>query len=48
MRSIIPLPFLSLAACSQEPAEPSLSDRAPLPGGRDRLCIAGEPALEAA
>lgn len=42
MRSILPLALL-LAACSQQPAEPSLATGIFAGEGRDRLCIAGEP-----
>jgi|SRR5687768_102551 hypothetical protein len=42
MRPILPLALL-LAACSQQPAEPSLSTGTFVGSGRDRLCIAGEP-----
>lgn len=42
MRLILPLALL-LAACSQQPAEPSLSTGTFAGEGRDRLCIAGEP-----
>ena len=45
MRRILPiLPLvLLLAACSQQPAEPSLATGTFAGQGRDRLCIAGEP-----
>lgn len=42
MRPIIPL-FLLLAACSQEPSQPTLATGNFAGEGRDRLCIAGEP-----
>lgn len=42
MRLILPLPLL-LAACSQQPAEPSLTTGTFAGEGRDRLCLAGEP-----
>ena len=42
MRSIL-CSFLLLAACSQEPAAPSLATGTYAGEGRDRLCIAGEP-----
>lgn len=42
MRPTIPLVLL-LAACSQQPAEPSLATGTFSGEGRDRLCIAGEP-----
>ena len=42
MRPILPLAML-LAACSQQPAEPSLTTGTFAGSGRDRLCIAGEP-----
>ena len=42
MRLILPLALL-LAACSQQPAEPSLTTGTFAGEGRDRLCIAGEP-----
>ena len=41
MRPILTLALL-LAACSQQPAEPSLSTGTFAGGGRDRLCFAGE------
>ena len=41
MRTILPLALL-LAACSQQPAEPTLSTGTFAGEGRDRLCIAGE------
>ena len=41
MRPILPLGLL-LAACSQQPAEPSLTTGTFAGEGRDRLCIAGE------
>ena len=41
MRSILLL-SLALAACSQQPAEPSLQTGTFAGDGRDRLCIAGE------
>ena len=41
MRPILPLALL-LAACSQQPVEPSLATGTFAGGGRDRLCIAGE------
>lgn len=41
MRPILPLALL-LAACSQQPAEPSLTTGTFAGAGRDRLCIAGE------
>ena len=42
MRSVLPLALL-LAACSRQPAEPSLTTGTFAGEGRDRLCIAGEP-----
>lgn len=42
MRPILSLTLL-LAACSQQPAEPSLEIGTFIGSGRDRLCIAGEP-----
>ena len=42
MRSILPLALL-LAACSQQPAEPTLTTGTFAGERRDRLCIAGEP-----
>lgn len=42
MRPILALALL-LAACSNEPAEPSLTTGTFAGEGRDRLCIAGEP-----
>lgn len=42
MRSILPLAMV-LAACSQQPAEPTLATGTFAGEGRDRLCIAGEP-----
>jgi hypothetical protein len=42
MRPILPLAML-LAACSQQPAAPSLTTGTFAGEGRDRLCIAGEP-----
>ena len=42
MRYILPLALL-LAACSKQPAEPSLPTGTFAGEGRDRLCIAGEP-----
>ena len=42
MRPILPLAML-LAACSQQPAEPTLTTGTFAGNGRDRLCIAGEP-----
>ena len=42
MRPILPLALL-LAACSQQPADPSLTTGTFAGEGRDRLCIAGEP-----
>lgn len=42
MRSIFVLLPL-LAACSQEPSQPSLTTGTFAGDGRDRLCIAGEP-----
>jgi hypothetical protein len=42
MRSIFPLTLL-LAACSEQPAGPSLTTGTFAGNGRDRLCIAGEP-----
>lgn len=42
MRRIL-LPTLLLAACSQPPAEPSLTTGTFAGEGRDRLCLAGEP-----
>ena len=42
MRSIFVLLSL-LAACSQEPSQPSLTTGTFAGDGRDRLCIAGEP-----
>ena len=42
MRLILPLALL-LAACSQQPAEPSLTTGTFAGDGRDRLCLAGEP-----
>ena len=42
MRTILPFALL-LAACSQQPAEPSLVIGTFAGNGRDRLCIAGEP-----
>jgi hypothetical protein len=42
MRSILILALL-LAACSKQPAEPSVSIGTFAGQGRDRLCIAGEP-----
>ena len=41
MRPILLFPLL-LAACSQQPAEPSLQTGMFAGAGRDRLCIAGE------
>ena len=41
MRPTLPLAML-LAACSQQPAEPSLTTGTFAGDGRDRLCIAGE------
>ena len=41
MRLILPLALL-LAACSQQPAEPTVSTGTFAGQGRDRLCIAGE------
>ena len=42
MRPILPLALL-LAACSQQPAEPTLTAGTYAGEGHDRLCIAGEP-----
>ena len=42
MRPILPLALL-VAACSQQPVEPSLPTGTFAGEGRDRLCIAGEP-----
>jgi hypothetical protein len=42
MRFALPLTLL-LAACSEQPAEPSLTTGTFAGNGRDRLCIAGEP-----
>jgi len=42
MRLILPCALL-LTACSQQPAEPSLTTGTFAGPGRDRLCIAGEP-----
>jgi hypothetical protein len=42
MRPILPLAML-LAACSQQPAEPTLVTGTFAGEGRDRLCLAGEP-----
>ena len=42
MRSALILALL-LAACSKQPAEPSLTTGTFAGEGRDRLCIAGEP-----
>src|SRR5262245_9018615 len=42
MRYAIPLAIL-LAACSKQPAEPSLTAGTFAGDGRDRLCVAGEP-----
>ena len=42
MRPILPLALL-LAACSQQPAEPTLTAGTYAGQGRERLCIAGEP-----
>lgn len=42
MRRLLPITLL-LAACSQQPAEPSLTTGTFAGEGRDRLCIAGEP-----
>jgi hypothetical protein len=42
MRPILSLALL-LAACTQQPAEPSLTTGIFAGGGRDRLCIAGGP-----
>mgnify|MGYP003579961820 CR=1 FL=1 len=42
MRLILPCALL-LTACSQQPAEPSLTPGTFAGEGRDRLCIAGEP-----
>jgi hypothetical protein len=42
MRSILPLALL-LAACSEQPAELSLTTGTFAGEGRDRLCLAGEP-----
>jgi hypothetical protein len=42
MRSILPI-LLLLAACSQQPAEPSIHTGTYAGQGRDRLCLAGEP-----
>ena len=39
---IIPVTFLLLSACSQEPSQPTLSTGTFAGQGRDRLCIAGE------
>ena len=41
MRPVLPIALL-LAACSQQPAEPSLATGNFAGQGRDRLCIAGE------
>ena len=41
MRPILPLALL-LAACSEQPAEPSLATGTFAGEGRDRLCIAGD------
>lgn len=43
MRQLIPLGLLLLAACSEQPAAPSLSTGTFAGQGRDRLCIGGEP-----
>lgn len=42
MRRFLPWTLL-LAACSQQPAEPSLTTGTFAGNGRDRLCIAGDP-----
>ena len=42
MRPVLPLALL-LTACSQQPAEPSLTTGTFAGEGRDRLCMAGEP-----
>ena len=42
MRVTLPLAML-LAACSQQPAEPTLATGTFAGAGRDRLCLAGEP-----
>jgi hypothetical protein len=42
MRPILPLALL-LAACTQQPAEPSLATGTFAGSGRDRLCLAGQP-----
>ena len=42
MRPILPFALL-LAACSKQPAEPSLITGTFTGEGRDRLCLAGEP-----
>jgi hypothetical protein len=42
MRPILPFALL-LTACSQQPAEPSMTTGTFAGEGRDRLCIAGEP-----
>jgi len=42
MRRVVPFALL-LAACSQEPGQPTLTAGTFAGEGRDRLCIAGEP-----